>query len=313
MSDLSPITSYRLDSRKSIPEQLASLLGHYGLKDPLPFSNEDEELVDLAELVDLLPPRLESGLNPAHTEMESYLMAIPPRRRALGVHVRAEHLLGTLLDRAEFFEKLQRGLVRMCKGRDCPHYSVCPFAPEMSDLTVEDRVPCAVEREVVRDAVRDFATPNDSGLKPPVDPRRPEQALLFKELVELLVKKTRLSMYLQAHDMLVEQWEVLKDGEIEKFDTMNQVEHPLLASWDRTTSQILRVMKDLGITPEFQIRQGLYVDDASQIDAERRSKELAEYRVRDGLKKLLSLLPEDDPNRALIAQAMDVDPQTIED
>lgn len=310
MTAIEPIKRFRLDGAKTIPEQLESLLGQYGLAEPLPISNHQSEMVDLSRLVDILPrtvdmgPGTLPGPNVAYTELSSYLLAIPPRRRSLGVHVKAEHVLGLLLDRVEFFERIGRGVIRMCKGRDCPHYGVCPFAPQMEDVSIDDRVPCAVEREIVRDAVEGFATPREGGLKPPVDPRRPEQVLLFKELVELLVKKARLSMYLQEHDMLVDSWEVLKDGEIEKFDSMNQVEHPLLTAWDRTTNQILKVMKDLGITPEFQIRQNLYVDDSAHLDSEKRAAELADYRVRDGLKKLLDLLPADDPNRSLIAEAM---------
>ena len=221
--------------------------------------------------------------------------------------IQTEHVYNLLQDRLEFFESLSRRVVRMCKGQQCPHFNVCPFAPEVKDIQLSDRIPCAVEREVVKDAVENFVIPKDNTtVKPPVDPRRPEQGLLFQELVELLVKKARISMYLQEHDIMISQWEILKDakGGGEHFDTMNEVEHPLLNSLDKTKTQILKVMKELGITPEFLIRQGLYVDDTAQMDSEKRARELAENKVRDVFQGLLESLPEEDPTRLLIAKAL---------
>jgi len=295
-----PLALYKPRSGDPAPERLEQLLVLYGLEDGVEARGE---VVDIMALAEKLPNTLPTGVNPAHRVLSEYVQAIPPTRRVSGVYVPAEALIAVLLNRLEFFEGLGRNLVRICKGTQCPHFSVCDFAEVVESLSVEDRVPCAVEREVVRQAVEGFVTPTD-GSRPKVDPRQPEQLMLFRELVELMVKKTRLSMYLQQEDMLIPHYEALKDGDTERFETANKIEHPLLAAWERTQNQILKVTRELGISPEFQIRQGLAVDENAHLDAERRAREIAVEMVQDKMREMVQQLPEGDPQRRLIEQAL---------
>lgn len=288
---------------QSNEDRLEEMVRAYGFPDDQPIPMNQDGFVDLVSLVVQLPKEIAGSMNPAQKELSEYLAAIPPQRRLMGVEIHAEHLVSLLMERLEFFEQLSRSLVRMCGGRECPHFKVCPFKPIVENLVKDDAIPCAVEREVIRTNVENFVTPQN-GSKPRVDPRRPEMALLFKQLIQLLVKQVRISMYLQEHDIWIETWEILKDGDMERFDTANKMVHPLMDAWDRNQASITRTLKDMGLNVEFQIKQGIWIDEASQVDSEKRAIELAHDLLKDGLEQQLRLLPEGTPERIMLEQAV---------
>ncbi|RME26205.1 MAG: hypothetical protein D6800_06710 [Candidatus Zixiibacteriota bacterium] len=297
--DFEPLHRYATDPSLPAPQQLARFLQMYGLEDS-EIETDASGCVDVSCLLDKIPEKIDDQINPAYIELYEFYMCVPARKRSKGVKVPADRLLAVLMDRTEFYDRLMRGTVRVCKGSGCPHFSVCPYKDIVGDLTLEDGVLCAVEREVVRGATTSFLLPHD-GRPPAVDAARyPEKALLFQQLVELLVRKTRLSMYLQMDDLLVDQYEILKSGDTEYFAAMNQAAHPLLEALSSTQESIRKVMQALGITPEFQIKQGLYVDDADRLDAERRAREIAIQMARD----VAAQLPEGDQYRLQLEEAI---------
>lgn len=299
--DRSAVYNYRYDLSKTPEQRLTSFFENFGLSEDVPMEDEG---VDLAALLDLLPKTNDEGEeNPAHKELEDYLTAIPPKRRAYGVYSQPERLLALMLDRMEFFEGLSRNLVRVCKGVGCPVYNVCPYQDQMRHVTEEDHIPCAVERDVVRSRVEAFVYPKD-GSQPLVDPRKPQMALLFQQLLQLLVKQTRLSMQLQKDDVQVDHYEILRRGDDDQFETANKQIHPLIEAWDRNQETIRRLMKDMGITPEFQIRQGIWVDSQSKLDAESRAKELAAGWLMDTFERQLKAVPENDPSHQMLKEAL---------
>lgn len=294
--------AYKLKANDSPEDQLSQLLTTFGLKGDVPFNDHKE--VDLIELLELIPEKLESEENPVYRELSEYIAAIPPRRRRAGIVIHAEPVLNLLMERLEFFEGLSRSMVRMCSGRACPHYNVCPFKEVVRDISVDESIPCAVEREIIRNAVESFVYPT-GGHAPKVDPRRPEMGLLFKQLAHLLVNEARLSMHLQTDDVTVQVWEALRDDQgAESFQSMNKGINPLVDAWMKNHTAIQKTMKEMGLSPEFQIRQGLWVDESSRIDAERRAIELATEFIRDGALKQLRQLPPGDPKRESLEEAI---------
>ena len=298
-----PIVSetYRYDQDSSMEEQLENLLTAYGLEDELPIN--EEGYVDLIGVVEALPEEIMHDTNEVRRVLADYIRAIPPKRRMLGLYVEAEHIMSLLMDRLEFVDGLSRSLVRVCTGRACPHYAVCPFKHIVSSIDKDDGIPCAVEREVIRTNVEAFIQPTD-GRKPRIDPRRPEMGLMFKQLIQLLVKQVRISMYLQVNDIMVEHWEILKDGDMERFDSMNKIVHPLMDAWDKNQNAISKIMKDMGLNVEFQIKQGIWIDESSQIDSEARALEMAMAFLKDGIEDQVKQLPEGDPRRTEMLQAV---------
>lgn len=299
-----PIDTYKFTPGASTEDQITNLLHNYGLDKSQKITPDADDRIDIKDVIDMLPPELTTGINPAHKELSDYYHAIPVKRRARGVKVQTEHLLNVLMDRLEFFEGLTRGLVRTCKGQQCPHYSACPYVGVIDSVTESEQIQCAVERDIVKNAVSSFIEPDQSG-KPRIDPRRPEMMLLFSQLIQLMVKQSRITMQLQMDDVLVDYYEVLKDGDHDTFQSKNLIEHPMMASWEKTHTSIQKLMQNMGITPEFQIKQGMWVDESSKQDAQARALELAaQYRI-DDLSGLLQSLPEGDPMRAMIQEAID--------
>lgn len=295
-------------SEGGVEDHINTVFKSFGALSDIEFSPQgydNKPRVNIKETIDELPDMVNGLDNRLKSELIAYYLAVPPKRRIRGVYLDADTLLTILMERLEMLDRLQRSVVRMCKGYDCPHYVVCPFKDVVQGIELEDRIPCAVEREVVQDTVQNFAMVGPNGEKPSIDPRKAEQALLFKELIELLVKKTRIGMYMQKEDMLVDHWEIVRDGETESFQTSgNQLEHPLMLAWDKNQLQILRVMKELGLSPEFQIRHNLYVDDSLKVDAEKRAEELSREKLRELYTTMRDNLPEHDPNRLLLNEAL---------
>lgn len=298
---LTSFQTQKIDASKPPDVQLTKLLSEFDLTTPLPINGQME--VDLIQLVNDLPSHIEGETSPAYKVLYDYVYAIPPARRRKGLHVHAEHILSLLFERLEFFEGLSRSVVRVCKARRCVHFDVCPFKHVVANVQESEGIPCAVEREVVRNAVESFTMPQN-GNRPKVDARRPEMALLFQQLVQLLVKQVRISMYLQQADIMIDQYEILKDGDMEKFDTANKAVHPLVDSWDKNHLAIQRVMKDMGLSVEFQIKQGLWIDESSQIDAEKRALELAQSMLIDAMKKQSKSLPAGSPELLSMEEAI---------
>lgn len=281
---LKPHKNFRMREDAPPIAELNRFLNPYGLTEALNDAIGDDGKIELSVITDRLPERTEDGLNPAHKELNSFLEAIPLKMRSRGVRLRPEKILSTLMDRLEFFRNLSEGLVRVCKGYQCEHYDACPFKDLVAENRPEDGIECMVDRQVVQGAIENYITPEDG--KPKVDPRRPVMATLFEQLVQLLVKQRRYSMSMQIEDVLADHYEILQDGETDHFESRNQVEHPLMKAWDRNHKRIEKVLKAMGVTPEFEMRQDRWQAEDDRLDAEQRSKELMLEKLSDALKEM---------------------------
>jgi hypothetical protein len=242
----------------------------------------------------MLPERDGRGeLNPARTDvLEPYFYAVPAKlRRRRGVHLPADKVIGLLLERLDLHEQLSRQLARVCRGAECPHITVCPFADIMRENTEHDGILCAVEREHIRHWVDNFVEPEVG--KPKVDPRKPEMGFMFRQLMQYVVQQLRYSMHMQSRDIVgMENTPVRQSDGSEQILPLNEVEYPLMAGWQRVTDNIQKTMQRMGLTPEFQMRQGTWGEDEMILDAEERAKELAREYLADVYD---SMLEEADP------------------
>lgn len=281
-------------------KELTKQLNASGFEGELPV---EEGFIEIGEIIKGLPATLPIGDNPARKALDEYYRAIPYSRRRKGVFMRPEAIMSLLMDRMQFFDKLTRDLVRKCRGTDCEHFKCCPFASIVEDITIDDREDCAVDREVVQGLIDSFVRP-DNGDKPRLDPRKTELMVLFGQLVQLFVKQNWLRMTMRLSPVEVNVWEPLKDGASEHFDSMNKAVNPIMEQWDKNQEKIMRVMREMGLSPEFQIKQGMWIDTASQMDAEQRAAELAIEMLQTNYRNLYNKLPEDDPNRQLLLEAL---------
>lgn len=270
---------------------LNRFLRRYGLEEELNDLVGDDDKIDVGRIMDRLPeearggPANEYGQNNAFETLRSYYEAVPPAQRAQGgVRLPVERVLTLLLNQTEYYHELADGLVRMCSGRECEHYSVCPFKEMVAENRPEDGIECMVDRKVIMGAIESFIDPPDG--RPKVDTRQPAQQLLFEQLVQLLVKQKRITMHMQQSSVIVDNWEILQDGEIEHFDAMNEMEHALVKTWDRTHKRIEKVLKAMGISPRFEIQQERFDLQEDRLDAETRADQIYLEKVEDSLQQL---------------------------
>lgn len=294
MHELPILTDFRSNPDATSAEQLREFLAGFGRdqKEPLPYSEAYSDRIELRSLIDQLPDMLTDGKeNPARTELAAFYFAIDPRLRSRGAAFTPETLLSLLQERLEFFEQLARNLTRVCRGRSCPHFSVCRFKEAVADLHEEDGINCAVEREVIKHHVKNWVQPEEG--QPKVDPRRPEMAFMFQQLMQLVILQVRYAMYMQTQDLLADHFETVRqrDGS-EEVLKINEIEHPLLQGWQRTSQEIQKTMQRMGLTPEFQIRQDMWVEEGKKIDAEERALEIVDDLYRHELDRAEEGSPE---------------------
>jgi len=262
---------------------LNRFLQMYGLESELNAVANDAGNVRIQDILDRLPAEDEGGINPAHRELQVYLDALPPE--AQGTYLRPNAILTRLRKKTEFHHDLGEDIVRLCKGAECVHYDACPFKEAMRDFRPRDGVECAVDRKVVNDAVNAFMHPENG--KPKIDAGRPAQELLFEQLVQQLVKMRRITMTMKTEDVMVRQLEALRDRDgSEDLVPGNVAEHPLMRTADNTQKRIEKLMKAMGITPEFEIRYDLWETKDERQSADERSKELFLERLEDAVKTL---------------------------
>lgn len=283
---LEPEREFRRKEDEDAITNLNRFLKPYGLEASLNDLRNEEGQLRISDVLERLPRELEDGsTNGARQELSEFYQAFPPDQRSKGITITPKKLLSVLMDRTEFFSGLGQGLTRMCAGVDCEHYEVCPYKDWVADNRIDDQIECMVDRDVIRGLVRDFIYPEEGPQK--VDPRRPAQAEMFEQFVQLKVKQNWLKMSMQKENVLAEHHEILQDGpDSEHFESANQVEHPLMKAWARTHKRIEKVMKAMGVTPEFEIRQGLWEDKDERINAERRAKELYLEKMSDTLRQI---------------------------
>lgn len=280
---------FRRDPDSLPVADLNRFLRSYGLKGSLnDLVDEEDGKLPVYDVMQELPEKIEEGVNAAREALRKYYEAFPPSERADGIRLTPQSMLELLLNQTEYYHEIADGLVRMCNGDDCEHYSVCPFKDQVKDNEKEDGIECMVDRKVVQGAIESFVDPPEG--RPKVDPRRPAQALLFEQLVQQLVKQRRISMHMQKSSVLVDHWEILQDGEVDKFKAMNKSEHALVETWDRTHKRIEKLLKAMGITPRFEIQQDRFEHEEERLDAEDRANEL----FLDKLEDALHSLPESD-------------------
>lgn len=291
------------DVTKGPEDQLLELVGAFGHDgSPLPVKDAaaGDRRVDVRALAAALPAALrDNQANPAARELQEFYYAVDPKLRRRGVFVPAETLVSLLIERLEFFEHLSRNVARVCSGKACPHARVCRFRDVVADVTEEDGVLCAVERELVKHYTREFVTPEHG--KPSVDPRRTEMAFMFHQLMQLVVQQVRYAMYMQVEDLKVKQYDKLRQADGSEVPVaLNDAEHPLMSGWQKTTKEIQNVLQKMGRTPEFMQRQGLLVEEGEKADAEARALEL----TRETFQHMLAQTAEDSEGHALLSAAL---------
>lgn len=304
------LKDFQEDPEKTSEEQLTELLELFG-RDPkelLPRNNGDQ--VNVGKLLQQIPKTHNDGvLNAAHEELQAFYYAVDPKLRRKGVYLPAETLVALLLERLEFFEHLSRNLARVCGGKDCPHFKVCRFRDIVSNVTKDDGILCAVERELIKNHIEQFVTPK-SGDRPSVDPRRPEMAFLFHQLMQLVVAQVRYSMYMQVENLSTKQYDKLRQQDGSEIPAaLNDIEHPLMAGWQKTTREIQNVLQKMGRTPEFMQRQGLIVEEGEKADAEARALEM----VLETYNHMLAEAEEGSTEYTLIQEAIETTRQMSED
>jgi hypothetical protein len=297
-----PVLIDHKDDGQPFDRQLVLILELFGRPrtTPLPTKGPTDSRVDLSALLGQIPPDYKGQVNPAAVELGAYLQAIDPKLRRKGAFMDPEALVSLLLERLEYFEMLSRNVAKVCEGRECPYYSVCRYKEIMFDVKKEDGIFCSVERELIKHYVAEF-TVAKPGAKATVDPRRTEMAFLFAQLIQLLVQQLRYSMYMQVTPLLTNEFDKLRqpDGSEIPF-ALNKIEHPLMSGWQRVTKEIQAVLQKMGRTPEFEMRQGLWIDETEKANAERRAIEL----MAETYESMLKGLAEGTVEHNLVAQAL---------
>lgn len=299
---------FRRDPDGTSIADLNRFLRQYGLEEELNDLQDEEGRIDVGEVLERLPkeavggPANEYGNNSAYDALKTYYQAVPPAQRAEGgVRLTPDKMLTRLLNETEYYHELANGLVRMCNGEDCIHFDVCDFKDRARGNDESDGIECMEDRREIMSAINNFVDP-DHG-QPKVDTRQPAQQLLFEQLVQLLVKQRRITMTMQLSPVIVDQWEILQDGEFEHFDSMNEAEHALVKTWDRTHQRINKTMRAMGISPRFEIQQDRFDFEEEQLDAEQRADELLFDKVEQGLNQLKQL-PEEELDKMAPEEAV---------
>ena len=275
------------DPEKSDVANLNRFLELYGLEKELNDLVDENGRLPLQGVIDRLPKEDSGGINPAHRELQEYYDAIPMVVHANGLRLEPEAILTRLKKKTEFHHDLGEGIVRLCSGVECAHFDACPFKEAMKDYRPRDGVECAVDRKVINDAVNAFLHPENG--KPKISPGRPAQELLFEQLVHQLVRMRRITMTMKTEDIMIRELEALRDRDgSEDLVSANVAEHPLMRTADNCQKRIEKLMKAMGITPEFEIRYDLWETVDERQSADERSKELFLERLQDAVQTLES-------------------------
>lgn len=309
--------SFRLDDNKDALENLTEFLKPYGLDEDLSdeaydrIFDAENQLVDVGELISVLPEELEDGENSAYVEINNFYRSIPTVQRAGGVEVHADKLLSLMMERMEFFGHLVERVSRTCRGQQCDVYKACPFTEDGDGLQmVEQAVPsddmkCMVDRQEInrlKDYLLDTA---DGGGK--VDPRRPAQAFLFEHLADLFVNRRRMLMKIQQEDITVNvQQAVQTQGTgIEQLQDAGIEAHPILEQLEVNMRRIESVMDRMGISPKFEMRNDMWVEEDEEGNAELRAKEMTQQFLREARDKVKEELPPGSSERKVLEDMLD--------
>lgn len=277
---------FRYDEDAAGIDELQRFLYRYELDTNLDQFLDGAGYIDIKDILDVLPKQTEEGLSSAAKELSDYYYAVPRNLRASGVKMKPKQLLSLLMNRTEFYHDLASSLVRVCRGTDCTHYDACPFRhlKTVQEARVEDGIECMVDRKVVSGMIEAFIEPKRG--RPKVDPDQPAQMLLFEQLVQLVVKQRRIMMTMQVQKVLTKRWEVLKHKDTERFASKNYMTHPLMEAWKDTHQRIESALKQMGISPEFEMRQDTWEAKDDRIDSDERAQQLLLERLEQATKML---------------------------
>jgi len=305
---------FRIDSSQEALENLTDFLEPHGL-DPESLSekeqdrtfDEENQLVDVGHLRDLLPEELEDGENGAYIEVDRFYESIPRNRRAGGVEVHADKLLSMLMERMEFFGTLMERVTRTCGGQQCDVYDACPFTDDgdgvrmVENATPEDDMDCLVERQRVND-LKDSLLKTADNPDGRVDPRRPTQAMLFENLVEMMLHRERLNLELQQSDVTVEVRQAVqtRGSGVEELRQAGVEVHPALEALEVNMRRVESVMDRMGISPQFLMRNDRWIEEDDEQDVELRARKMTKQFLREAKEKVKEDLPPGSEQRKVI-------------
>lgn len=309
---------FRLDESKDALENLTRFLEPYGF-DRVPDEKQEEifdaenQLVDVGKLREALPKTLEDGDNNAYVEVNRFYEAIPRPRRAGGVEVHADKLLSMLMERMEFFGTLMERVTSTCRGEQCSVYDACPFTDDGDGLQmVENAMPsddmdCLVERQRVNN-LKDSLLKTADNPDGKVDPRQPTQAMLFENLVELMINREWLRMEVEQSDgVTVEVLQAVQTQGtgVEELRQAGMEIHPALEQLEVNMRRIESVMDKMGISPQFLMRQDRWIEEDDSQDAELRAREMTQQFLKEARDKIKEDLPEGSEQRKIMEKMVE--------
>jgi len=313
------LQDFQIEEGKDDLENLIRFLEPYGLdtgdlsdeKHEQIFNAEDQT-VDVGLLLNQLPETLEDGENGAYVEMKRFYKSIPRTHRAAGADVDAKNLLSLLIERTEFFGHLTERVARTCRGQQCSVYEACPHTDGgdglqfIENATPEDSVTCMVDRQELND-LKDYLLQSANNPDGKIDPRRSVQALLFERLAGLIVTRRRIFMKLQQEDLTVEVLQAVQTqgSGVEQLREAGTEAHPLLEAFEANMRRIESVMDNMGISPQFEMRNDRWIEEDDSGNVELRAKEMTQQYLREAREKVMQDLPPGSEKRELMEKMID--------
>lgn len=309
---------FRLDEDKDALENLTDFLEPYGLGDDLSDEKYDaifdaeNQLVDVGRLRDFLPETLEDGENGAYVEVDRFYESIPRVRRAGGVEVHADKLLSLLMERMEFFGHLVERVSRTCRGQQCGVYDACPFTDDgdglqmVENATPEGDLQCMVDRQEIN-RLKDYLLDTADGGGGKVDPRRPAQALLFEHLADLVINRRRMLMKIQQEEIMVDVPQAVQTqpSGVEELQDAGVEAHPILEQLETNMRRIESVMEKMGISPQFEMRNDMWIEEDDEGSAELRAREMTQQFLREARDKIKEDLPPGSEQRKIMEKMVE--------